>query len=197
MTQAQAYPWEAPVSETAAAMARSFREFVPALQTERLVLRAPRLEDFPTYAEILMTSPAEAMGGPFDREAALLDFSQYVAGWLLRGIGLWAVERRSDEALIGFVLVGMEHGDLEPELGYLFTEASQGQGYATEATRAARDFALQDLELPVLVSYVSQANLPSQALAQRLGAWRDSQAEAGFQDDVTVWRHAPKQGDLT
>lgn len=192
MTNIQAYPWEAPITEPAAALAARFSELVPELVTKRLTLRAPTLSDFPTYAEILMGDRAEGLGGPFDREEALLDFSQYVAGWLLRGTGLWAVERRSDEALIGFVLVGMEFGDQEPELGYLFTAEVEGEGYATEAAEAARDFALQDLELPILVSCVDPANTRSALLAERLGAFVDPEAS----DPATnIWRHAPKKAD--
>jgi len=184
----QAYPWEAPISEPAATLAGRFSQLVPELVTKRLTLRAPILADFPAYAEILMGDRAEGLDGPFDREAALLDFSQYVAGWLLRGTGLWAVERRSDEALLGFVLVGMEYSDQEPELGYLFTEAGEGQGYATEAAAAARDFALRDLQLPVLVSCVDPANTRSARLAERLGAHLDVAASDA---DTQIWRHAP------
>lgn len=191
MTNVQAYPWEAPITEPASRLAARFASLVPELVTKRLTLRAPMLADFPTYADILSDSRSGGLGGPFNREDALLDFSQYVAGWMLRGTGLWAVERRTDEALIGFVLVGMEHGDQEPELGYMFTAEVQGQGYATEAAAAARDFALRDLELPVLVSCVDPANTRSAALADRLGAYIDPDASDA---DTNIWRHAPKKG---
>lgn len=53
-----------------------------------------------------------------------------------KGVGLFAVRRRDDDALLGFCgfvrLGGME----EPELGYELTRKAWGKGLATEASRA-------------------------------------------------------------
>ena len=108
------------------------------------------------------------------REDAWLDFAQMVAGWMLRGHGLWSVERRADGALIGFVPLGFEPGDREPELGFLFLAEAEGQGYAREAAEAARDFAFGASSAGApLVSYVAPENLRSIRLAERLGARRE------------------------
>jgi RimJ/RimL family protein N-acetyltransferase len=87
---------------------------------------------------------------------------------------------------VGFVLIGFEPGDLEPELGWLFLPAAEGQGYAAEAATAARHHALSVLGLPSLVSYIDPANDRSARLAARLGARRDGEV-----DGADVWRHAP------
>jgi RimJ/RimL family protein N-acetyltransferase len=185
------HPWEVPPEGPAAEVVAALAARLPVLETPRLVLRAPALADFDAYAAILCGPDTAHLGGPFDREAAWGDFCTYVAGWLLRGSGLWTVTLRDSGAVLGFVLVGMEYGDAEPELGYLFTEAAQGHGYATEAAAAARDHALDALALPSLVSYVAPEHDRSAAVARRLGARRDGAAERAFADDpVQVWRYA-------
>lgn len=195
MTAQAAYPWEAPATGPALALAERLAGCVPQITTARLVLRAPRIADFPAYAAILMSKRARFMGGPFDRSRAWHDFSQYVAGWQLRGAGLWTAQQRQDADIAGFVSVGMESGDREHELGYLLCADAEGQGLALEAVMAARDYALSDLGLPTLVSYVDPANRRSARVAERAGAQRDPAAEAAFDTPVHVYRHAVPGAD--
>jgi RimJ/RimL family protein N-acetyltransferase len=112
---------------------------------------------------------------------------------MLHGHGLWTVERRSDCTRVGFVMVGLEWGDEEPELGYMTVPEHRGQGYATEAARAARNWGLR--LLPTIVSYVHPDNAASNRVAERLGAIRDLDAEAAIYArdgaPIHVWRHAP------
>jgi RimJ/RimL family protein N-acetyltransferase len=179
-------PWETPPAGPAAALAGRVAAVVPALETPRLRLRAPRVEDFGAWAAITTTERGAHMGGPVDREEAWLDFAQYVAGWLLHGHGLWSVEARDGGALLGFVLVGLEPGDREPELGFLLLPAAEGRGYAAEAAQAAQGFAFETLGRETLVSYVDPANRRSARLAERLGARLDPEPVDGAQ----VWRYA-------
>lgn len=195
MTTRAAYPWEAAASGAAAALAQQLSSHVPQLETARLVLRAPRLEDFPDYAAILMSDRARYMDGPFSRQSAWLDFTQYAAGWQLRGAGMWTAEQRTSGVVAGFFSAGMEYGDREHELGYLLTAGFEGQGLAAEAIAAVRDFALTALELPSLVSYVDPDNLRSAKAAERSGAQRDTAAEAAFDSKVLVYRHLLQDGD--
>jgi len=48
-----------------------------------------------------------------------------------------------------------------------------GQGFATEAARAALRFGFERLELPEVVSFTALDNLPSQAVMERLAMVRD------------------------
>lgn len=189
MNAPSAYPWEAPATGTAAALSARLGAMVPRIETARLVLRAPELRDFEHYAEILMSDRARYMNGPFDRKGAWQDFTQYVAGWMLRGAGVWTVEDKAARTVMGFVSVAMEFGDREHELGYMLTAAAEGKGIATEAVAAARSFALDTHDLPSLVSYVDPDNTRSAAVAQRVGALRDAQAETAFAEPVLVFRH--------
>jgi len=150
---------------------------VPALKTERLVLRATRIEDFATYAEIVCTDRGVFVGGPYSREDGWFDFIQLSSNWMLHGHGGWAVETKAG-ALLGFVIIGFEPGDLEPELGFLLTAAAEGKGYANEAAGAALEFATNTLKRDTLVSYIDPKNDRSIALAGRLGAQPDGAIDA-------------------
>lgn len=183
--------WERPPAGPAAALAARIAAAIPELDTPRLRLRAPRIGDFEAYAAIATTARGVHIGGPMTREAAWLDFNQMVAGWLLRGHGLWSVERREDGALLGFVPLGFEYGDPEAELGFLFLAEAEGRGYAREAAEAARGFAFGRLGWTSVVSYVDPDNVRSVRLAGRLGARRD----AATVDGALVFRHvAPEAG---
>ncbi|MEM6441036.1 MAG: GNAT family N-acetyltransferase [Pseudomonadota bacterium] len=175
----------------AAEAARRHRDALKTLETARLVLRAPTLDDLPLWTELLAGPDARHLGGPLDAEEAWEAFCVYVAGWLLHGDGLWTVDRKAatedheSGAAIGFVLIGLEWGDEEPELGGLLTPEHRGQGYAAEAAAAARDEGLA--MLGGLVSYIDADNAPPGRLARRLGAVLDRADSLRL--GVQVWRH--------
>ncbi len=164
------------------AAARS-RETLPTLETERLSLRASSMEDFEAWAKTMKAGFGE------NRQQAWEEFANYSAGWLLHGHGLLTVMRRQDNQIVGFVILGLEWGDYEPELGYMFDPDFHGQGYATEAAQAVRDYGFDLLGEGMFVSYISKKNAASNAVAQRLGAHRDRAKEdkLGFEDNC--WRH--------
>lgn len=176
-------PHETPIPGPLSAFAAALSAQLPVIETPRLRLRAPELGDFPVWADILTGPAGVHLGGPFDRDEAFTEYAATVGLWLLRGHGVWAVETRGGE-LVGFVLIGFEPGDAEPELGYLFASAAHGRGYATEAAQAARAHAAN---LPSLVSYIDPVNAPSRRVAARLGARPD-----GMLDGAEVWRHHPE-----
>ena len=159
---------------------------VPRIGTERLALRAPSTEDFPAFAGILCTDRGCHVGGPMTEARAWLEFCQATASWLLRGIGMWTVTARDDDAALGFVILGNEWEDplSEPELGFFVTAAAEGRGLAREATAAARDHGFA-LGLPALVSYASEENHRSIRLCEALGA-----DHVGDHDGCRIYRHS-------
>lgn len=180
------HPWETPPSGALAEAVRDAAAALPRIETERLILRAPRIQDFQAYAEIVLSDRWFDPGQ--SREGAWLDFNQMVAGWLLRGTGLLSVDRR-DGVLAGFVLVHQEYGDPEMELGWILTADAEGKGYASEAARALREHAASAFGLTGLVSYIDAENARSIRLAERLGAVRDHAAEADIGHANLVYRH--------
>lgn len=187
------FRFEAAPNAQGAELATRVAGAIPQLETERLVLRAPHLSDFDTYARIV-ASPRARYLTVMSREDAWYDFAQMVAIWSLRGHGLWSVATKTDGKLQGFVVLGFEPEDPEPELGFIFTEEGEGHGYAVEAATAARSFAFEQLGWDTLASFVVKGNERSQRLAERLGA--TVEREITEEDGVTlVYRHMPTDGD--
>ena len=176
-----------PPSGKAALAAAQYRAAIPVIETRRLVLRAPTLDDLPVW-----TSICNENFGDTEREA-WTEFSCYTSGWLLHGHGLLAVTLNATDQTIGFVILGLEWDDQEPELGYMFSAKHRMQGYATEACSALRDFGFDLLGSGQFVSYVSASNARSNALADRLGATRDKTVERTFGPDQHVWRYGAVQ----
>lgn len=181
-------PHETPIPGKAADFAAALSAQLPVIETARLRLRAPRLSDFDAWAEVLTGPSGPHLGGPFTRDDAFVEFAAACGSWLLRGHGTWTVEPCTGGAPLGFILIGFEPGDHEPELGFLFRPAAEGKGIAHEAALAARAHA-RTLGLASLVSYIAPENDRSLALARRLGATSD-----GTLDGSEIWRH-PMQGD--
>jgi RimJ/RimL family protein N-acetyltransferase len=134
------------------------------LETERLLLRRPR---------------------PDDVEAARLferDLAAWLEQWELHGVGTFLVERRADGELVG--RVGVKFFDGHPELGWTLLPRHEGNGYATEAARAVRDWYAAEY----LISLIAPDNVRSERVAERLGA-RPSTTVRAEGADWVVWEH--------
>ncbi|UWQ22221.1 GNAT family N-acetyltransferase [Jannaschia sp. W003] len=184
-------PTDIRVTGPAATRAAALAACVPVLDTPRTRLRAPHLTDFGPLHEIMGGARGAYAGGPCKPAETWADFARATATWLLRGHGMWTVEERDTGRVAGFVMISVEPGDLEHELGFLFTEGGEGRGLAEEAAAAARHHAWSVLRLPSLVSYVAVGNDRAERLMHRMGSDRDGLM---WDDTVTVWRHLPPEG---
>ncbi|WP_421368443.1 GNAT family N-acetyltransferase [Agrobacterium tumefaciens] len=86
------------------------------------------------------------------------------------GFGLWAVVDATSNEIIGDCGITQQQtpAGLEPEIGYHLWREFWGQGFATEAAIACRDYAFQNLDLRRVVSITSPDNIPSQKVAHRV-----------------------------
>ena len=185
-----------PLADKAKDFIEKFEKSVPVILTKRLRLRAPKLTDFEYYSEIALSPSGRFILETQNREAAWLDFANMIACWFLRGHGLWAIETRENNSIVGFVLIGFEPGDLEPELGYMLRSKDIGKGYATEAAIAAKQFAFDVLRFSTLVSTIDHDNAASIKIAQKLGGIRDMAAENAHGNLILVFRYAADGGEL-
>ena len=112
---------------------------IPRLQTDRLILRAFRAEDFEAWAAIMGDGDVMTFlgGKPMARTDAWRAMAMTLGHWALRGYGMWAVERKSDAALIGRVGLLQPEGWTGLEVGWTLGKPYWGQGYATEAAATA------------------------------------------------------------
>ena len=178
---------EHPATPQATALAAEIARLVPEITTERLKLRAIRLSDFAALAEIACSERSRFIGGPFSRKDAWHEFLQLTGGWFLHGHGGWAIEL--DNEICGFVLIGVEPGDHEREVGYSLLERFEGKGIASEAARAALDYGFSNLRFSTLVSYIDPMNARSIQVARRLGGARDHAAEKKLTHEMHVYRY--------
>ncbi len=177
----------------ATAIAAAVAAAVPVITTHRLRLRAPVIADYAAYRDVFMSDRSQHIGGPFTQEAAFADFCQGIAGWLLRGAGMWTLTLQTDDVPLGWNYLWQEMGDPEPELGWVLTAAAEGQGFAHEAALAVLPHAMALFGAGGFVSYIAAANTASARLALRLGAVRDAAAEAASTEaDLHIYRHTGK-----
>lgn len=185
------HAYASPVPE-ATALREAIARAVPTLRTERLILRAPRAEDFDRLEAIWRSDRGRYIGGPFNAEDAWLDYAQCAAGWVLRGVGYWTVTRGETGQVLGLVGLGQEVWDPEMELGWLMCADAEGRGYAFEAAQAARAWGFDTLGLKTCVSIVNHENTRSIALAERMGARVDATVlPADLAATEFAYRHLP------
>jgi RimJ/RimL family protein N-acetyltransferase len=152
------------------------------LETPRLWLRQWREEDFEPFAA-LNSDPETMRYFPARLRRAESDAFAERAGLLiaLRGWGLWAVELKAGGEFIGFV--GLNEVDFQAdftpavEVGWRLARQYWGNGYATEAARAAVDFGFRELGLEEIVAMTTPANQRSRRVMERLGMVRDPAAD--------------------
>lgn len=171
-------------------LAETFAAATPVLETPRLILRAPAADDFEAFAAYQASERSRYTGGPLDRNLAWRSFGHVVGHWVLRGYGVFVVERRDSGAAIGTAGPYFPVGWPEPEIAWTLWDAdSEGRGYAVEAALAARDWACEALGWSRPISLIVAGNTRSEALAARLGCRREGTFEHAQFGASTIWRH--------
>jgi [ribosomal protein S5]-alanine N-acetyltransferase len=153
------------------------------LETARLILREFKAEDADALARVL--SDPETMRyypAPYDRAG--------VEAWIARsqqryrddGVGLWGMVLKSSGELIGDCGVIRQEVDGEHlfEIGYHLRRDLWGQGLATEAATACRDWAFANLNADRLISLIRPENIRSRRVAERNG--------------MTIWKEVEWRG---
>lgn len=142
------------------------------LVTSRLILREFTAEDADALAAVI--SDPETMRyypAPFDRAAVEQWIQRNQRRYLIDGFGLWAMVQKSSGELIGDC--GLMRQDVddaaEIEIGYHVRRDFWGQGLATEAARACRDYGFANLKLNRLISLIRPENMQSRRVAEKNG----------------------------
>jgi ribosomal-protein-alanine N-acetyltransferase len=161
------------------------------LETPRLCLRLMQASDLDDLLKIfgdpkVMASFDEA---PFDREQMRRWMERNLEHQNLHGYGLFSVILRSEGILIGDC--GLEHmevdGEQVAELGYDFRSDYWNQGFATEAASAVRDYALNELKLPRVISLIRVANEASRRVSEKIGMHCVTEIK---RNGISYWKYA-------
>jgi len=163
----------------------------PLIETERLLLRLPRPEDVDDFARAF--ADPETMrymgdGSTATREQVERGIGFWLDRWEVNGLGLFSVESRETERVVGRVgfLVWdtadwstssfAEAGErAEVELGWFVAREHWGNGYATEAALALRDWGIGERGLTRLISLIRHGNDRSVRVAEKIGETYESE----------------------
>ncbi|MEM7091511.1 MAG: GNAT family N-acetyltransferase [Actinomycetota bacterium] len=146
----------------------------PNIETERLLLRRPRVEDFDTIAEYRSDPEVvryQDWALPYDRKRGLERLVKSVEQGGPTANGGWnlTVADRSDERVLGDLYLGGEWNGRSAEIGYTLAAEHWGQGYAGEAVRAALGWLFEDPKLARVGATLHPENTASAQLLERNG----------------------------
>jgi len=142
--------------------------------TDRLVLRPAVDADRDAIAQLNAHPEVGAwLGGVRSRAESDAFVDRVQAHDLEHGFGFWVVERQADNRVIGMTGVWWVPPEMDMpntvEIGWRFHPDAWGQGYATEAAKAALAYGFETLKLPEIIAFTARTNLASQAVMRRIG----------------------------
>jgi len=153
------------------------------LETERLNFRDLNPSDIDNLQEIF-TDPVAMKYYPSTKtESETLEWIDWnIKSYQENGYGLWALVNKGTGVFVGqcgLILQRDVDGIDEIEVAYLLVRKYWGNGFATEAAAACRDFAFSKLACKRVISLIDPNNLASLRVAERNGL--------EYEKNVTRW----------
>ncbi len=168
------------------------------LETDRLVLSGwtpdqvddlLRLHGNPDVSRYL-----DADGSSWDRAKCEARIALWRDNFASHRMGKLRVRRKSDGVLLGRAGFGL-HGELgEPEIGYAMFPEHHGNGYASEAASALRDWLFAETSWMYFLGFADVRNAPSLAVLTKIGMVR---THVGALHDQQVQFHIMHKGQLS
>lgn len=149
----------------------------PTIETDRLVLRAYELSDFPPIRDMWADTEVVKFISDMPRaeEDAWPKFLRMVGHWRLLGYGFWIVEEKTSAVVIGEIGFADFKRALNlaenhaPEMGWAFATAAHGKGYATEAAKAALSWWDKSMSESPVWCLIGDDNAGSIRVAEKCG----------------------------
>jgi len=168
-------------------------DFETVIETTRLILRLMNESDLDGMLRIFTDENVLKSFGleSFSREQMKRWVGRNLSHQNKYGYGLFSVILKPNQELIGDC--GLEHTDFEGkpcvEIGYDFLSKYWNQGYATEAAKAVRDYAINELNIDSksLCSFIRENNKASQRVSEKIGMQRIREFKG---DDVDRYLYA-------
>lgn len=152
------------------------------LETEHLLFRPLTLSDLDDLTELYADPEVmRFLGGPRSKEDVQNALSGYIREYEIYGHSFFATIQKSDQRFIGHCgLLNQEvEGVPEVELGYVLAPQYWQRGLALEGTQALKDYGLQQLGFPRLISLIPPDNVASIHIAEKIGM--------KYERDVEQW----------
>ncbi len=172
---------------------------IPDIETPRLRLTAFTERHFERYASMLADPACTRWvgdGHALDRMNAWRSMAMLLGHWRLRGFGMWALENRTDGTFVGRAGLLRPEGWPDIELGWMLCTDQRHQGYATEASQAALQFAWDHLHMPRVISLIRPDDESARRVTGRLrGEYVEDKSFLGFPAAVYAY-YPPRVPDL-
>lgn len=143
------------------------------IETERLRIRKFIPTDITQLYKLLSNSDVMrfSVAGPMTLEQTKKFVEDTIKSYDKSQLAMWAVELKENSILIGitgFFTVNTQQG-LEHEIGYRFLPEYQGQGFATEAANAVKQFAFDKIKIRKFLAFIVPENVVSIKVAEKIG----------------------------
>lgn len=142
------------------------------ISTSRLSLRQFTSDDSDDLYQILIVPGVLQYfpsSDPPDRERVERLIAGQIKHWQDHGYGWWAVERLTDNRLLGWSGLQYLPETDEIEIGFLLGKSYWGIGLATESAHAGLEFGFNTLGLQEIVGIVHPENFASQRVLEKIG----------------------------
>ncbi|PSH67364.1 MULTISPECIES: GNAT family N-acetyltransferase [Phyllobacterium] len=150
---------------------------IPTLETDRLILRPHRREDFEAV-HAMWQHPAiytQITGKPSTREQSWARLLRYAGLWPLIGYGFWAMEDKATGRFVGELgfadfqrEINPPFGDA-PEMGWVLAPEIHGKGYGSEALASVVEWGDTFFKQDRALCIISPENAASLRVAEKNG----------------------------
>ncbi|WP_069649863.1 GNAT family N-acetyltransferase [Caloranaerobacter ferrireducens] len=162
------------------------------VETERLILRKLKNDDFETFASIVGDDEIGKQlpkGEGYTYEEAKRWLDRIQLSWNENNYGVWGVINKESGNLIGYCgLNKIEELD-EVEVLYGISKDMWGRGYATEAAYSSLRFGFEQLNFEKIIGLAKIKNIASINVLKKIGL--------KYKKDMTIFRIDVKYFELT
>lgn len=142
---------------------------IPVLETKRLVLRAPRLEDMDQIATLANNRKIAEMTSTIPHPYSVKDAQAWLTTIVVaEGGATFGIFLKETNAFVGACGYAPRE-ESTPEIGYWIGEPFWNRGIATEAARALIDHAFTEGGLALLLGSCRVTNLASRRVLEKCG----------------------------
>ena len=150
---------------------------IPTFETERLILRPHRLEDFDSCVELNKDEGVMRFitGSPSTRQETWIRMLRWTGMWHHLGYGMLVVEEKETGRFVGELGFLEMRRDMKPsiegtlEAGWVLHPSVHGRGYATEALTTLIAWAEKEFPGKAMSCIIHPDNAPSLRVAAKLG----------------------------
>jgi RimJ/RimL family protein N-acetyltransferase len=143
----------------------------PTLETERLIMRPPRAEDFEPWAAFA-ADPAvtEFIGGPQSRAMAWRNICTIAGAWMINGFSMFSVIEKASGRWVGRLGPWRPEGWPGADVACALVRDVWNKGYAVEGMTAAIDWVFDTVGWTAIRYTPDPGNVRAKKLIARLGA---------------------------